>query len=320
MISRARGLSVWGAILGLLLTLPLYASGYYISLVITILMWSILALSWIIFSGYCGYISLAVAAFFGIGSYMTVLFWPALPLPVLIVMGGLAAMVFALLIGFPCLRIRGPYFVILTLGLSELVKHIVHLYEVRVKGAVGTILVGAPSAEVFYYSLLIIAVMAAAAAYFVKNSKYGLALFSIKGNEAAAEAMGVDTTRYKLLTFGGSAILMGSTGAIMALRWTYIDPTVAFNPLITFQVTIMAILGGWEDFRGPIIGAATLTLISEALGMKYPYHYMAILGIMLILLMKFLPMGLLGAMGEFRALRDATQKGRLKAGAFPSED
>jgi len=306
MTPKARALAIWVPILLILLTLPLYASGYYISLLITILMWVILSVSWTIFSGYTGYISLAVAAFFGIGAYMTVILWPALPFFIIIILGGLASMFFALLIGSPCLRIRGPYFIILTLGLSELVKHIFLIYEVRVRGTVGTLLLGAPSSETFYYSLIVIAVMVAATAYFVKNSKFGLALFSIKGNEEAAEAMGVDTTRYKLLTFGISALFMGFTGAIMALRWTYIDPSVIFNPLITFQVTIMAILGGVEDFRGPIIGAAVLTLISEAFGIRYPYHYMALLGITLILLIKFMPTGLLGAIGKLRAVRKLT--------------
>ena len=299
MTSRARALAIWAAILTILLTLPLYAPGYYISLLISILMWVILAVGWIIFSGYTGYISLAVAAFFGLGSYMTVIIWPILPsFPLVIIAGGLASGFFAILIGFPCLRIRGPYFIILTLGLSELVKYISQIYEVRVRGALGTILLGGPSSEVFYYSLIIIAAITVVTAYFVKNSKFGLGLFSIKANEEAAEAMGVDTTRYKLLSFGLSALFMGFAGAVMALRWTYIDPTVAFNPLITFEVTIMAIFGGMEDFRGPIIGATVLTLISEAFGIRYPYHYMGLLGITLILLIKFLPTGLMGVISR----------------------
>ena len=303
MTSKTAALAIWAPILIFLFILPLWLAGYWFELLITILMWVTLAVSWIIFSGYTGYISLAVAAFFGIGAYITVVFWPALPLPLLIILGGVASMLFAIIIGLPSLRIRGPYFIILTLGLSELVKYVVEIYEVHVRGKVGTILMDTPSSEVFYYSLLAIAVIAAATAYFVKNSKFGLALFSIKGNEEAAEAMGVDTTRYKLIAFGLSALFMGFTGAIMALRWTYIDSVVAFNPLITFQVTIMAILGGVEDYRGPIIGAFALTLISDRFGIEYPYHYLALLGITLILLIKFLPMGLLGAIGRLRAVR-----------------
>ena len=88
MTSKARALAIWASILVILLTLPLYASGYYISLLITILMYVILAVSWTIFSGYTGYISLATAAFFGIGAYMTVIFWPALPFPLIIISFG----------------------------------------------------------------------------------------------------------------------------------------------------------------------------------------------------------------------------------------
>jgi len=294
MRSKKKVLVIWSLVLLVLLTFPLYASGYYVSLLISIQMWTILAVSWTIFSGYTGYISLAIAAFFGIGTYTTVIFWPALPFPLIIILGGLASMFFAFLIGFPCLRIRGPYFIILTLGLSELVKHIVEIYEVRVKGDYGQILLGGPIPEVLYYYLLVIALMSIATAYVIKNSAFGLALFSIKGNEDAAEVMGINTTRYKLLTFGLSALFMGFTGSVMALRWTFIEATVAFDPMITLQVVIMAILGGMDNFHGPIMGALTLTLISEAFGIKYPYHYMALLGITLMLLMKFLPMGLLG--------------------------
>jgi len=297
--SKTRTLAIWAAILTILLTLPLYIPGYHIAILISILMWVILTVAWIIFSGYTGYISLAAAAFFGLGAYISVMIWPILPsLPLVIIAGGLTSAFFAILIGLPCLRIRGPYFIILTLGLSELVKHIFQIYEVRVIGTMGTILLGGPSSEVFYYSLILIAVLTAVSAYFVKNSKFGFGLLSIKANEEAAEAMGVNTTLYKLVSFGLSAIFMGFTGAVMAVRWTYIDPTVVFNPLITFQVTIMAIFGGTEDFRGPIIGATVLTLISEAFGIKYPYHYMSLLGITLILIVKFLPTGLMGVVSR----------------------
>ncbi len=301
MTSKARTLAIWAPILLILLTLPWYAPGYYTSLVITIMMWSILGVSWIIFSGYTGYISLAVVAFFGIGAYITAILWSVLPFfPLVIILGGLASMFFAFLIGFPFLRIRGPYFIILTLGLSELIKHIFEMYVVHIRQTLVIILMNVPSSTEVFYSLLVIAIIAAATAYFVKNSKFGLGLFSIRGNEEAAEAMGVDTTRYKLLAFSLSALFAGFVGVIMALRWAYVLPVVVFNPMITFQAVIMAIFGGMEDFRGPIIGAVVLTLISEALGIRYPYHYMILLGIILILIIKFLPTGLMGATEKLR--------------------
>jgi len=289
-------------ILVILSILPLYTPGYIISLLVTILMYAILAMSWNILSGYTGYISLGTAAFFGIGIYVTVMGWPAgLPYPLLIVLGGLASMVFALLIGFPFLRIRGPYFVILTFGLSEAVKFIIEQVEVKIKGGMfGNVLVGAPSMETFYYSLLVICIIAVVTDHIIRNSKFGFGLSSIKGDEEAAEAMGVNTTWYKLLAFAISALFMGFVGAVMALRWTYIVPAIAFSPMTSFQTMIMAILGGSADFRGPLLGATILILISEAFGIRFPYYYMILLGVTLILIVKFLPMGLLGAIRGLR--------------------
>ncbi|MFC2046798.1 branched-chain amino acid ABC transporter permease [Chloroflexota bacterium] len=302
MIPKTRTLIISIPILIFLVIVPLYIPGYYTSLLINIFMFAILAVSWIILSGYVGYISLATAAFFGIGGYVTILLWTVfpLPLPILIIVSGLVSAIFAFVIGFPFLRIRGPYFIILTLGLSELIKNIVTIYEVRVIGAVGAVLVGTPSMETFYYSLLVVGIITIVTAQVIKNSKFGLGLFSIKGDEEAAEAMGVNTTLYKLAAFAISSLFMGCVGSIMVLRWTYVEPHIVFNPVITFQVAIMAILGGMSDFRGPILGAVVLTLISEAFGIQYPYHYMILLGITLILMVKFLPMGLLGSIERIR--------------------
>ena len=292
---RIRNLAIMISLIIFLSTLPLYASPYLIGLVIAIFMYAILGVSWSIFSGYTGYISVATAAFFGIGSYVAVIGWPTLPFPILIVLGGLASMLFAVGVGFPCLRIRGPYFIILTLGLSELTKYIFLSYEVNFRGMIGTHLLGGPSMEMFYYCLLIIGIVVVGVDHAVRNSKFGFGLRSIGGDEQAAEAMGVNTTKYKLMAFAISALFAGFVGVIIAFRWTYIEPTGAFNPNITFQVIIMAILGGTKDFRGPMLGAVILTLVSEAFGVKFPYYYMVILGVILILLIKFLPTGLLGA-------------------------
>jgi len=272
-------------------------------LIINVMMYATLAVSWIIFSSYTGYISLATVAFFGIGAYCTAIFWPALPFPVLIIMGGVVSMVFAFLIGFPCLKIRGPYFIILTLGLSELVKHVVQLLEVKITGTIGHVLIGGPPTATYFYLLLAIGIATVVAAHLIKKSRFGLGLLSIKGNEDAAQAMGVDTTKYKLIAFGISAMFMGLVGAVVALRWTYIDAFVAFNPTITFSVIIMAILGGMADFRGPVLGAIIMVLLQEAFGIQFPYYYMIIMGVVLILIIKFLPIGILGKVDQLRSRR-----------------
>ncbi len=292
-----RDLLIVTVILVVLSTLPLYVSGYSISLLTIILMYATMSVSWIIFSGYTGYISLGTAA------YITVLFWPTLPLPVIIVLGGLASAALALILGFPFLRIRGPYFIVATLGLSELVRYIVENYQTYVLHRVGIPLLDTPSTEVLYYALLAVCVITVIVAHIIKKSKFGFGLSSIRGDEEAAKVMGVDTTRYKLFAFAISSAFMGCVGAIIALRWTWIEPFMAFNPMISFQVVIMALLGGVGNFRGPIIGAIILILVQEAFGITYPTYYMILLGVIVVLLVKFFPAGILGGIDKLRSLK-----------------
>lgn len=273
--------------------LPLFTSDYIVAVLLNILMWIALTESWIILSGYTGYISLGHAAFFGFGAYLMALLWRKLPFFAIVPLGGLSTMILAFAIGFPCLRIRGPYFVILTLGLSEFAKYLVINYEVNVSGTVGRILLGAPGLHTFYYSMLVIAGLGVAAAWWIRNSRFGMGLQSIKEDEEAAESLGIHTSFYKWLAFGLSAFFPGLVGSVMALRWTYIDPYTVFNPVVSFQIIVIAFLGGMTDVKGPILGAIILTLISEVLWAKYPYYYMIILGVILIILVYFLPSGIL---------------------------
>lgn len=209
-------------------------------------------------------------------------------------------MLMAMAVGFPCLRVRGPYFVILTLGLSEFTKFIFINIEVNVVGTVGRVLLGAPPISTFYYSLMVIGAITIVVALVVKGSRFGVALFSIRENEEAAESLGVNTSLYKWLAFGLSAFFPGMVGSVMALRWTYIDPYTVFDPLVSFQVIVMAFLGGTEEIPGPVLGAVVLTLLSEALWARYPYHYMIILGVVMILIVKFMPAGVMSALRRIK--------------------
>jgi branched-chain amino acid transport system permease protein len=297
--------------LGLLLLgiclLPLKASDYHVSVALDILMWIALTESWIILSGYTGYISLGHSAFFGIGAYLMAMTVSGLPFALVVVMAGALSSAFAFAIGLPFLRIRGPYFVILTLGLTELTKYVFINLEIKFGGTVGRIIMVAPDLAVIYYSVLVVAVAATVTAYFTKNSRFGVALFSIKEDEDAANALGVNTSFYKLMAFGISAAIPGMIGAIVALRRSYIDPYTAFSPAISFQVIVMALLGGVEGIEGPMIGAVILTLISEILWAQYPYHYMIILGTSMILIVKFMPQGIVFPMKQ-RLLKKVSAK------------
>jgi branched-chain amino acid transport system permease protein len=119
-------------------------------------------------------------------------------------------------------------------------------------------------------------------------------LRSIGDNEEAAAHRGINVTALKTITFALSAFFMGAAGAIMATRWTYIDPKIAFNPLISFMPVLMAIFGGMGQLYGPVIGAAIFTYLEEFLVTRFPYHYMLIFGIIMVIAILYLPGGLVG--------------------------
>jgi branched-chain amino acid transport system permease protein len=277
----------------LLATSPFYSPRYTVVLLTTIFMYIIITVSWAIFSGPTGYISLAPAAFFGVGIYASAILGKALPLPAVIGIGGLASFCLALLVGALTLRLRGIYFVMFTFGLVELLLHFVLWWEVTITGTTGRVVPTVNNTTV-YYLMLIIFLILMLATHLIRHSKFGLALQSIGQNEDAAAHSGVNVVMVKVITFAISAFFMGAAGAIMATRWTYIDPKIAFNPLISFMPVLMAIFGGMGQLYGPVIGAAIFTYLEEFLITRFPYYYMLIFGIILVVAILYLPEGLVG--------------------------
>jgi len=274
-------------------TIPLYVRPYLVILLTTVLMYITLTLSWAIFSGPTRYISLASSAFFGLGVYVSAVLGQALPLPVVIAFGGLVSFILALFMGLLTLRLRGMYFIIFTFGVSELIRHFLLWWETNMKGTVGRLVVSIDQTTV-YYIMLAIFVVALATAHLLRRSKFGLALRSIGEYEEAALHIGINVTNLKTITFAISAFFMGAAGAIMATRWTYIDPSIAFNPLFSFMPVLMAIFGGIGQLYGPILGATIFALLEEVLITEFPYYYMLLFGIILIAVILFLPSGLVG--------------------------
>ena len=170
-------LAILLALLVLLVGLPAYvsSSSYKIIFVANILMYVVLTLSWAIFSGPTGYISLATAAFFGVGVYATAILSSALPLPLVILIGGLASFCLAYLVGSVTLRLRGMYFTMFTFGLVELVRNLVHWYEVNITGTVGRLIIS-PEPTTIYYAMVVIFLAVLLAFYLIKHSRFGLAL------------------------------------------------------------------------------------------------------------------------------------------------
>jgi branched-chain amino acid transport system permease protein len=270
-------------------------------------MYIILSMSWAFFSGPTGYISLAPAAFFGVGIYTTAVLGKALPLLATVAAAGLINFILALLVGLITLRLRGIYFAIFTFGLVVLIKELLLFWEITITGTRGRFVVLVDNTTI-YYVIFGIGVQLLLTTYLIRRSKFGLAMQSIGENEDAAVHMGVNVTLVKIITFGISAIFMGAAGAIMATRWTYVDPYVAFNPLFSFLPVLMAIFGGLGQFYGPIVGAAIFAYLEELLLTKFPYYYMLTFGIILVVVILYLPDGLIGLI---QRLRQRLQKGGL---------
>ncbi len=277
----------------LLMIVPKYIPVYYVSLLISIYLYVTLTVGWSMFSGTTGYMSLASAAFFGIGVYTTAVLGETLPLPVVIGLGGLISLLVAVLIGLACMRLKGIYFAIFTFGLTELILHSVLFYELEVTGQVGRMVVEMDQIFV-YYAMLILVISLLISAYLLHRSKFGLALKSIGQDEQAAACMGIDVNKVKIIVFAFTAIFMGLAGAIVVTQWTYVESNTAFNMFYSFMPALMAIFGGIGYISGQILGAVVLTLLTETLLIKFPYYYMMLFGTLILIVIVYSPSGLMG--------------------------
>jgi branched-chain amino acid transport system permease protein len=275
-----------------LAALPWLLSDFLLALALSCIMYAGLAVSWSMFCGATNYLSLATAAFFGLGAYVTAWGAGALPYGVSVLAGGLVAAVFAALVGAAVLHLRGAYFAVITFGLGELVRHSITYYEKAYEGTVGRIIAEAPESTTVYWTVLAVAAAAVAAALAVRESRLGLALRGIGSDEERAQTLGVNTRRSKIRAFALSAFFAGALGAAMAVRWTYIDPPTVFNPFIGFQTVLIAMVGGAQTLLGPIVSAVLFSLLTEFLRLQFPYLFLVILGLLLVLLVLYLPGGI----------------------------
>ncbi len=284
-------LAVFGA------AVPFIGSPYLMGVVFQVAMWIALAQSWSMLSATTGYLSLGHAVFYGVGAYVCVLLTGKIPFELALLAAAGSAALFAALVGMPVLRVRGPYFVILTYGLSELVRHIVMRIESAL-GSFGRMIFDVPATEVLLWWMVGLAVLATLGAYAIRHSRFGAGLAAIREDEVAAETVGVPVTRLKLLAFVASAAIPGAVGALALLRTSYFEPAQAFDPVISFTIVTMALVGGTDTVRGPILGAVGFALLSELLWSSLPQLYMIVLGLTLIVFILFVPRGLSGLFGR----------------------
>jgi branched-chain amino acid transport system permease protein len=263
----------------------------------------ILASSWNMLGGFAGQVSIGYSAFIGIGAYTTALLAlagadPYATLPLAAVLG--AAFSFA--VGFPTFRLRGPYFTIATIGVSEAVR--VLAAGVSFTGGSSGLRMPPGSFDFTrnYFSMILLAVVAVALSAWVRGSPFGRALAAIRQDIDAAEALGVDSTKYKLLVHAISAGLVAVAGGLFAINFQYISPGSVFDFRLSLAIVLMPIVGGLGSIAGPVLGAILFgylqikMLSAPALRDSYLFLY----GALLIAVMLFEPKGLLGLLGRLR--------------------
>jgi branched-chain amino acid transport system permease protein len=284
-------------IIGLLIVLcvlPHISSAYIVSLFISILYFTSLATSWAIFAGPTRYISFAAAAFIGIGSYTTAFLVELLPMVFVIIIAAGIGFCLAAVVGLATLRLSGIYFVIFTFGLTELIRQLVLWFEINITKNLGRYIFSDFGRPEIYYGLLILCVLTFVSGYFLHRSRFGIALRTIGDDETVARHSGINVTWVKVVTFAATSSIMSAAGAIMAPRWTYIDPHIGFNHIVSFEIAIMALLGGITHLFGPVLGVIPLVLLLEFLSTTFPHYSLVILGLCFLLIVFLLPNGVIG--------------------------
>jgi branched-chain amino acid transport system permease protein len=290
---RIISLAVLAVIFVVLALLPTITEGYWLTRVSDYMRYAILTVAWVIFSGPSGYMSLATAAFYGLGFYIAAVANGPVPFVGVIILAGIASFVVALAIGALTLRLRGVYFTMFTFAVVLLVNNVVLEVERLVTGTRGRF-VETETQAVAYYAMFAVAVLTLVSAYMIRRSRHGLALQSIGEYEEAAAHSGINVVRTKVVIFATSSVFMAMAGAIIATRRTYIDPGIAFNMTTSFLPVLMAMFGGMGNLIGPVIGAVVFTELGDQLLTKFPDLYMLIFGLVLILAITFMPNGIFG--------------------------
>ena len=293
---HVRNLVLLGVLVAVLLALPGFLSVYLRSFAMFTMMYVVLALSWNIISGFTGYTSFGHVAFYGIGAYACAILvadygWPWLPtLAVAAVVGALVAIA----IGYPVLRLKGPYFAIAMLGTAEGTRVIATVWDGLTHGGLGISLPSAETSWATYYAMLALMAVTIVVAYVVGHSRFGIRLSAIREDEVAAEALGIDATRYKLAAFTLSAVFPAMAGGIQAYKVLYIDPPSVFFVQITIAMALMSMLGGKGTVIGPIAGAVLLYTVQELTWVNFPSAHLIAYGLFIVIVARFMPRGLMG--------------------------
>lgn len=316
-----------------LVALPFLSENDTVRKWMDILMIAVLATSWNFIGGLTGYPSFAPAAFFGLGAYTTAILMKSwvpyfaqlasgfqtseeglnftyllikdmTPFFLTLAAGAALAAVVALVLGIPILRLRGHYFAIATFGVAEFFREIADNLSIT-GGGDGISLPqigGGPDffTAFFYYSMLIVAVLGFLVQYLVTRHRLGFGFVAIRENEDAAAMIGVDTTKYKINSFILSAIFPAMGGGVYAYRAAFLEPIDVFDIMFSIKAIVMSMLGGVGTVMGPLVGAFIMEYLSDFLWGQFIEFHSAFLGIIIVLIVLFLPRGLMTLVQDLR--------------------
>lgn len=266
----------------------------------------ILAYSINLITGLSGYVNFGHVVYYGIGAYTLAVavvslnkFGLMLPIPLLIALSGLFSAFVALIIGFPVLRLRGDYFAIATLGINEAVR-VTILNTKELGEGRGIYLFGlVPEYDIkmLFTYLLVILFIIIILSYFILKTRVGYGLRAIKSDEDVAEAMGVNTSKYKTIAYSLGAFFAGMAGGVASLQFAIAFPEY-FYIVRNVDMLIAMMLGGVGTILGPLLGSIIYFTVKDALLIAFPYSYLIIFGLMLIMLVLFLPIGVVGLLNR----------------------
>jgi len=307
-MTRARLIAA--APLLVLLAVPLaVSSSYLLHLLILVLLWIVLGQAWNLIGGYTGQISYGHAAFFGVGAYTTALIYQATGSAAMawwgLLAGGITAALLAIVIGWICFRLRGPYFGLSVLALAEVLRLVATNWKDLTNGAEGILFIPAFTSKAAYFYIIAAILLATVATMrAVVGSRLGYYFLAIREDQDAAESLGIDTTKYKMISLMISAFLTGVGGAFYTNYFGYIDPGIVFNlQNISILMILIAILGGVATIWGPVVGATLYILIAEGFRVFIGAGHLVFFGALIIVIVIFFPNGIVGAINDRRAAR-----------------
>ncbi len=304
---------------------PLVDNNYILQVLFRIALFAALGLAWNLVGGYAGQLSLGHVAFFGLGAYgLAILAAHSVPVWIAVLLAALLATLVAAVIGKIVFRLRGPYFTLATIACGEVLRLTATNLTIT-NGAIGltmpAVFTGPWVWKFYYVSAVALATVCFLVNFWTANSRFGFYLMAIREDEDTASAVGVDTANYKLRSLLLSAFLTGLGGALYGSAFQFIVPDSVLNIDVSIQMAIIAMLGGAGTLLGPIVGAVLLLSTSEIFKTQFQESHLLIYGVLIVLVVLFLPEGIVGSLEErLRHRRNVIQKPATAAPAVSAPE